>query len=175
VEHGHTHDEALRKLKPSQYNQQIAGLQVRVKQSDYKSRPHSVDESLPGIAPDKASVRASEFSRAVRRDWDYRHNPSSSQAALDIKEPGKAFARATDYQGNIRMKKFGWWDKTHLHPDASYVQPNRNNVKEEKDVITSIRLWWDKNFRKADTQPSHLKEKIRKPRFDKREIGLWYD
>ncbi len=175
VENENATDESLKKLKPSKFNQQVSGLQVKVREGNYHTKPHAADEALKGIAPSRASVKASEFSKALKREWDYHHNPASAKEALDVREPGKAFGRATDYQGNIRMKKFELFDKRELHPDAQFVKTNKNNVKEEKDLLTSVKLWWGKMFRKTETQPVHLKEKIRKPRFDKREIGLWYD
>ena len=72
-----------------------------------------------------------------------------------------------------------YWDyreaKKDLHPDAQFVKTNKNNVDDEKGLFTNFKLWWARLFKKNDTQPDHLKEKIRKPRYDKREQGLWYD
>lgn len=103
-----------------------------MREGNYHTKPHAADEALKGIAPSRASVKASEFSKALKREWDYHHNPASAKEALDVREPGKAFGRATDYQGNIRMKKFELFDKRELHPDAQFVKTNKNNVKEEK-------------------------------------------
>ncbi|NBP71583.1 MAG: hypothetical protein EBU52_22980, partial [Cytophagia bacterium] len=61
------------------------------------------------------------------------------------------------------------------HPDAQFVKTNKNNVKGERDFFTNIRLFWAKNFRKNETQPDNIKEKVRKPRYDSKEVGLWYD
>ena len=52
---------------------------------------------------------------------------------------------------------------------------NKNNVKGEKDVLTGLRLWWSRTFKKNDEQPEHLKAKSGKPRYDKGEEGMWYD
>lgn len=175
IENKNSSDEALRKLKPSKYNDEVAGLQVKVKQGNYKSKPLAAKGALPGIAASKTSIKASEFYKVSKLTWDYKHNPSSDKEALDVREPGKAFARITDYQGNIRMKKFDLFGKKDYHPDAQFVKTNKNNVKEEKDLLTNFKLWWARLFRKNETQPYNLKEKIRKPRFDKREQGLWYD
>jgi hypothetical protein len=112
------------------------------------------------------------------KQYHYIHNKSSAKEALDVREPGKAFARATDYQGNINMKKFDKLSasrKRELHPDAHFVKIEKNNVSEERNMFTNIKLWWGRNFRKSETQPDHLKEKLRKPRYDKGEDGLWHD
>ncbi|MCK6617025.1 MAG: hypothetical protein L6Q51_05220 [Cyclobacteriaceae bacterium] len=175
IENKNSDEEALRKLKPSEYNDRVSGLQVRVKEGDYKTKPQAAKGSLPGIAASKTSMKASEFYKVSKLTWDYKHNPSSDKEALNVREPGKAFMRATDYQGNIRMKKFDLFGKKDYHPDAQFVKTNKNNVKEEKDFLTNFKLWWARLFRKNETQPDNLKEKIRKPRFDKREQGLWYD
>ena len=73
------------------------------------------------------------------------------------------------------MKKYELFAKKNLHPDAQFVRTNKNNVKEEKGLLTNFKLLWARWFKKSDTQPDHLKEKIQKPRYDKREDGLWYD
>jgi hypothetical protein len=94
-----------------------------------------------------------------------------------VREPGKAFGKATDYQGNIKMKKFELFEKNkrNLHPDAQFVKLNKNNVDEERGLLTNLKLWWARNFKKNDNLPGNVKEKEHKPRYDKREEGLWYD
>jgi hypothetical protein len=110
------------------------------------------------------------------KQFHYVRNPSGAKGSLKVREPGKAFARATDYQGNIKMRKFILFEKNRaLHPDARFVRTNKNNVDEERDVFTNFKLWWARLFKKQDNQPDHLKEKLKKPRYDKGEQGLWYD
>jgi hypothetical protein len=131
---------------------------------------------MPGIKPTKSSMKASEYARGARRDWDYIHNPSSADEALRTREPGKAFARASDYQGNVKMHKYVLFEKNRaLHPDAKFVKLNKNNVDEERDALTGFKLWWAKMFKKQESQPEHLKYKGKTPRYDKGEDGLWYD
>jgi len=113
--------------------------------------------------------------RLKKLNSDYIHNKSSDDDALKVRKPGKAYASVTDYQGNIKMKKFDLFGRNDLHPDAQFVKNNQNNVKGEKSIGTNVKLFWAKMFKKSDTQPDHLKEKIQKPRYDKGEIGLWYD
>jgi hypothetical protein len=168
-------EDALKKNRPGKSTYQVAGLQVKVKQQDYNKRPHAAEGSMLGIGPGKGSIKASEYSKAMRLKWNYVRNPNSAEDALKTWEPGKAFARATDYQGNIKMKKFQLLGKKDFHPDAQFVRTNKNNTDEERGVVTNFKLWWARLFKKNDTQPDHLKEKIRKPRYDKGEQGLWYD
>jgi hypothetical protein len=166
--------EALMKVRPDKTTYLVDGLQIKIKQQNYKKKPNAAENAMPGIAPGKNSIKASEYTKAMKQNWKYKHNPSSADNALDQHEPGKAFARATDYQGNIKMRKviFG---KKGLHPDAQFVKIEKNNTDAERDVLTNFKLWWARVFKKSDTQPDHLKEKYKKPRYDKREEGLWYD
>jgi hypothetical protein len=74
------------------------------------------------------------------------------------------------------MQKFRLFERNkELHPDARFIRTNKNNVAEEKDMLTNFKLWWARLFRKEETQPDHLKDKSRKPRYDKGEQGLWYE
>ena len=142
---------------------------------NYSKNPKSADAAMRGLKPSQSSVKAGEFSRGIRRTWDYIKNPSSSDESQSVREPGKAFVRSTDFQGNIKMKKFELFNKRELHPDAKFVKLNKNNVDEEKDMLTNFKLWWARLFKKNETQPDHLKEKGRKPRYDRGESGLWYE
>jgi hypothetical protein len=166
--------ESLLKSRPTKRTFELNGLLTRIKQQDYRKKPNAADGSMPGIAPGQSSVKASEYARGSKQDWRYIHNPSSADEAMKVKDHGKALARLTDYQGNIKMKKASREDRRNLHPDAKFVQTNKNNVKEEKGLMTNFKLLWARWFKKSDTQPNHLKEKIQKPRYDKGEIGLWY-
>ncbi len=169
-------EDALKKKYPSKSTYLVEGLQVRVKQREIGKKPNAVEGSMPGVVPSKSSVKASEYARGVKRTWKYIHNPSSADVAMKTREPGKAFGRATDYQGNIKMQKFHLLEKNrHLHPDAAFVKTNKNNVDSERDLLTNVKLWWAKVFKKQATQPDNLKEKGKRPRYDKREDGLWND
>ncbi len=175
VENPNSADGSLRKREPSKSTYAVSGLQVKVKENKYSKKANAAEGALPGIKPSKSSIKAAQYARGVKMDWKYIHNPNSSKDALKVREPGKAFGKATDYQGNIKMKKFELFGKKELHPDAQFVKNNKNNVKEERGVVTNFKLWWARLFKKNDTQPDHLKEKHGKPRYDKGEQGLWYE
>ncbi len=151
--------------------------QTKVSRNRYGKNQSAADEAIPVVKASDETRKAGSYSSGVRRDWDYIRNPSSADDAQKTREPGRAFARAGDFHGNIKVKKFDLFKSSDLHPDAQFVKINKNNVPEEKDMITNFKLWWARLFRKAETQPSHLKEndKDRKPRYDKGESGLWYD
>jgi hypothetical protein len=176
VENENASKDALKKLQPSKANAQAGELQVKLKQREYGKKPHAAEGSLAGIKPTKTSVKASEYARGIKRNWDYVRNPSSADDALKTREPGKAFARVSAYQGNIKMQKFKLFERNKgFHPDTKFIKTNKNNVPEEKDLVTNFKLWWARLFKKQETQPEHLKEKGKKPRYDKGEQGMWYE
>lgn len=141
----------------------------------YVKNPNTAEAALRKHRPEKGTYEAGDLQTKVKRH-NYVHNRSSNSDANRVREPGRAFARAGDFQGNIKMQKFKLFERNReLHPDARFVKTNRNNVAEEKDALTNLKLWWARLFRKNETQPEHLKDKGKRPRYDKREEGLWYE
>ncbi|MFN7494592.1 MAG: hypothetical protein ACK5RG_16855, partial [Cyclobacteriaceae bacterium] len=100
------------------------------------------------------------------------HNPSSAKKALQVKDPGRAYAKINNYQGNLRMSKP---HGSRLHPDAKFAHGHIDNVKKERTILVNVKLLWSKLFKKSDNQPTAVKEKVRKPRYDKKERELWKD
>ena len=149
---------------------------MKVARSHYSRKPNAADGAMRGVKASSAAQKADIYARGARRDWDYVKNPSSDDEARKTREPGRAFVRSAGYHGNIKVQKFELFGKRdNLHPDARFVKLNRNNVPEEKDMLTNFKLWWARLFKKSETQPDHLKEKPRTPRYDKGESGLWYE
>ncbi len=168
------HKESIMKRKPSNESFAINNLTAKIKQPGRAKNKNAHTDALMKRDPG-STVFAVEKIYGKIKAYNYQSNPSSSREALKVREPGKAFAKAANYQGNIKMQKFNFFKHPDYHPDASFVKTNKNNVKEERDLLTNIRLFWAKLFRKSENQPDHLKEKVRKPRYDSREVGLWYD
>jgi hypothetical protein len=166
--------EAIMKRKPSEQSFAINNLTAKMKQPRWVKNKNAHADALMKRDPGSAVFAASKIYGKIKA-YNYQSNPSGNNEALKVREPGKAFAKAANYQGNIKMQKFNFLKHTNYHPDASFVKTNKNNVKEERDLLTNIRLFWAKLFRKSENQPDHLKEKVRKPRYDSREVGLWYD
>ncbi len=61
-----------------------------------------------------------------------------------------------------------------LHPSSSYTKggKSRNSVKEKEQPV-KIKIWWAKLFKKNSNQPDAVKEKTRRPRYDKGEREIW--
>jgi hypothetical protein len=142
---------------------------------DYVRNPNASRLSLKASKPSKHIYDVENLQVKVKQ-YQYVKNNSSDKESLKVREPGKAFGKSTDYQGNIKMQKFALFGTNKkLHPDAQFVKLNKNNVAQEKDALTNFKLWWARLFKKNETQPEHLKDKERKPRYDPKEKGLWYD
>lgn len=89
-----------------------------------------------------------------------------------VHEPGKAYGRIKDLQVNVKMTKP---HGKNFHPDSKFANSYRDNVKHERTFLMNLKLKWAKLFRKNDTQPKAVKEKIRRPRYDPKERDLWKD
>lgn len=165
--------EALVGLPPSRATANAAEYTGTMKRYwEYKHNPSSADASLKTIKYSKAFADATVYGGKVRLSKNYRHAPNADKDALKVLAPGRAYARIADYQGNIRMNKFN--HKKHF-PDATFAHNKDNNVKGERTIFTSIKLFWSEVFKKQSTQPDAVKDKVRKPRYDKKEKELWKD
>ena len=166
------HKLATKQEKPNKTTFRVSGLQVRVKEADHQHNKLSAKKAIDGKSPGKGSVKASEFEGRMKQLWSYKHNPSSAKKALQVKDPGRAYARINNYQGNLRMSKP---HGSRLHPDAKFAHGHIDNVKKERTILINVKLLWSKLFKKSDNQPAAVKEKVRKPRYDKKERELWKD
>lgn len=168
-------ENSIKKKRPDKTTYAVNGLHIKVKRRSYVENKNAADEALKKLKPTETDRSVAGLQVRVKQ-YRYVRNPSSSSEALKVREPGRAFARVTDYQGNIKMQKHRLISRNRgLHPDAQFVRTNRNNVQDERDAVTNFKLWWARLFKKQDTQPDHLKEKGKKPRYDKGELGMWYD
>ncbi|MEO1054513.1 MAG: hypothetical protein AAFX87_28020 [Bacteroidota bacterium] len=141
----------------------------------YQKNPKTPDDALKGIGLTKEARKGGNFQGRFKVAGNYKKKPNAPDGALKGIAPFKAAAKARDYQGNIKMKK---GDTRHMHPSSTYTTAKkRRNSLEEKDKVFKFRIWWASLFKKNDNQPEYLKEKdnSRRPRYDKREEGLWYD
>lgn len=137
---------------------------------EYTQNPHSVDEAIKKEKPN-VNYKAGRYASGFKIDGKRSQHPHSNDDAVDGYHV-KAIARTNDYQGNVKMKKF--FDRRQS-PDAKFVHNGENNVKEERTIVTNVKLFWAKLFQKSESQPSNLKDRSDKLRYDKREKGMWAD
>jgi hypothetical protein len=137
---------------------------------NYKRNPSSSEYALKVKDPSGTWAKSTTFAGRTRLIKSYKHNPRSADEALKILAPGKAYARIGDFQGNIKMRKF---NDNRFHPDAQFAHNHRNNVDSERTILMDVKLLWAKLFKKSDNQPTNVKEKVRRPRYDRGEKGLW--
>jgi hypothetical protein len=155
--------------KESKHRDADIESRMRLKEQ-YTQNPHSVDEAIKKQKPE-LNYKAGNFASGAKVVGKRRHNPNSVDDALDSYH-NQASARRIDYQGNVKMRKFV---DRRQSPDAKFVHSGENNVKEDRTLFTNMKLLWAKLFQKSDSQPSNLKERSNKLRYDKGEKGLWAD
>jgi hypothetical protein len=171
---------SLKKKEPRNGIFAIEGLQVKVKQPKYVASPKAEERAVKGTSKSALNVRkpnavfskANTFQGRVRFTGNYIHNPKSDKDALKVLAPGRAYAKINNYQGNVKMSKPSG---KNLHPDSKFAHSNHNNVKSERTFLMNVKLWWAKLFKKNENQTEAVKEKVRKPRYDKKEKELWKD
>jgi hypothetical protein len=189
VRNPNSKEEALKKIRPGKSTYLVGDLQVKTKAKDYERNKNSSKYALKGESAGKNSVRAIEYSNRVKQLWvktfgnerdlagrllrrPYVRNPNSKKDALMVRAPGKAYARIKDLQINVKMiKPHG----NNFHPDSKYAHSLRDNVKHERTFLMTLKLKWAKLFKKNDTQPAVVKQKVRRPRYDPKERALWKD
>ncbi|MTI21991.1 hypothetical protein E1176_13245 [Fulvivirga sp. RKSG066] len=164
-------DEALPGKMPTKATTKAMDYQGRIKlTSKYKKNPNSADEALPGIGPKKPMIAASKYQGTLKINrFAYKNRPNAVKGSMRGIGPSKAAIAASNYQGNLKMRKGQLADK---HPSYKFDRPQDNLVDKTK---FSLKLLWSKLFKKSENQPQMLKEKERKPRYDKGEQGLWND
>ncbi|HZY77964.1 MAG TPA: hypothetical protein VFE50_00480 [Cyclobacteriaceae bacterium] len=121
----------------------------------------------------ESKSRDVEIEDRMKVKKQYTQGPYSVDEAIKKEKIHQATARRVDYQGNVKMRKF--FDRRGESPDAKFINPGENNVKEDRTIITNVKLLWARLFQKSESQPANLKSNSNKLRYDKREKGLWAD
>lgn len=163
----------LKGIGPSSASVKASEYEGRMKMLwSYKHNPSSNKSALDVRKPNQTFSKGNTFQGRARLTRNYRHNPKSDKDALKVIAPGRAYAKINNYQGNLKMSKPRGKG---LHPDAKFAHGHRDNVKSERTILMNIKLWWAKLFKKSDNQTEAVKEKVRRPRYDKKEKELWKD
>ena len=165
-------DEALKVRKPNKNYFKGGEFQGRSKVTwSVKRNPNASKESLKNIAPSKATAKGSKFEGRYKVVGNYARKPHAVKDALKGVGPSRAAIKAANYQGNIKMSKKSLADR---HPSFRYSR-NNNSSTSEKQKLFSFKLLFAKWFKKNEGQPDNVKQKERRPRFDKGEKDIWYE
>lgn len=81
----------------------------------------------------------------------------------------KLSEKVHQYDGDIRYRKPG----KDMHPSVFHLKAKTKNSYEQKEKYRRWRLVLSHIFKQSD-QPKHVKERERKPRYDKGESEIWY-
>jgi len=165
-------DEALPGIAPKDAASKANRYQgtIKISRNAYKKRPDAADGALPGIGPKKQAITASKYQGTLKlKRGTYKNKPFAADGAMKGIGPSKAAVTASNFQGNIKMRKGRMEDR---HPSFKFDKPRDTPIEKTK---FSLKLLWSKLFKKSENQPKHLKQKERRPRYDKGEEGLWND
>jgi len=164
--------ESLKGVAPGKNSLKAAEYEGHLKMLwSYKHNPRSNENALKSIKPTYSFLKGSVYAGGMKMK-KYVHNPYSNKNALNVLAPGRAVARMGDYQGNLKMSKP---HGKNLLPDAQFAHSFRGNVKHDRTFLMNVKLKWAKLFKKNGSQPEAVKEKVRRPRYDKKERDLWKD
>lgn len=75
---------------------------------------------------------------------------------------------ASEYSGNIKMKSLY---QSRMHPSAKHLKANQSN----DDIRTGLRKWnifWTR-LNRNKPQPDAVTDKVKKPKFDRKEADIW--
>jgi hypothetical protein len=121
---------------------------------------------------------------------EYANTKRKSDLPKDIKGKNRLRLKDADGLDNGRNYTFSFWtigDPAHgglvrnpaqakgrLHPSANYTKAGQSrNALEEKEQPVKLKIWFAKIFKKNANQPDAVKEKVRRPRYDKNEREIW--
>jgi hypothetical protein len=135
----------------------------------YDKNPITAKEALKVKEIHKNNRLSADFQGRFKMANYSRNKENGVKESLKGIGPSRAAIQASNYQGNIKMSKKSIDGR---HPSHKYA---RISTTKEKEKLFSIRLLFSKLFKKNEGQPDNLKEKIRTPRYDKRDKDIWYD
>jgi hypothetical protein len=109
VQNPNAHEESTLKQRPDESTYLVAGLQVKVKQGKYETKPKAAEGSMPGIGPKDGTIKASRYGGNVKLARNYKHNPRSHKDALDGIPPTSASVKASEYSSSMKQ----YWKYKH--------------------------------------------------------------
>ncbi|MCA6079011.1 hypothetical protein [Fulvivirga sedimenti] len=133
----------------------------------YTRNPQAHEDALKKRPAGKNYYEAGKYAGNVRMTQRYEKKPFAADGALKGIGPSRAMIQASAYQGNVKMSKNNIRNR---HPSYKF-EDDRASAKSN----FNLKLFWSKLFKKQENQPAVVKEKVREPRFDKGEKGLWND
>jgi hypothetical protein len=146
-------------------------IQLSRFRKDYIQSPHANIASALKRRPLASALAVNEFKPKTKLKREYVHNPKSAALALKVLSQPKAYAQIGDFQGNKKMWKSS---SKNLHPDAQFAHLGQSNVKQDRTIMTNIKLIWAKMFfKKNETQPKAAKPDEHPLRYDRKEKDIW--
>ncbi|MFZ9980990.1 MAG: hypothetical protein ACO3FI_03060 [Cyclobacteriaceae bacterium] len=172
IKHPDSDQGAIKKLRPDANTYAVNGLLMKRSAVPDRVNVEHTPMNFRAWSIDRSRLALTEGFTGKVRQGKYIHHPLASRDALMVREPDRAFIRTALIQSNVKMRKH---KIPALHPDAKFAHLKEDNVQGEKSLLTGIKMVFDKKLKRNELQPASVKEKVRRPRYDPREIGIWYD
>ena len=123
----------------------------------------------------KDAKAAAEF-RGRFKDYELIYGFSGIESARYGRKRTLAFMKLSQKKNRGYYIRMGITaSRKQMHPSYSYTKSGESkNAAEEKEKTLKFRLWWSNLFKSNGNLPGSIKQKDKKPRYDKRESDLWY-
>ena len=123
----------------------------------------------------KDAKAAAEF-RGRFKDYELIYGFSGIESARYGRKRTLAFMKLSQKKNRGYYIRMGITaSRKQMHPSYSYTKSGGSkNAAEEKEKTLKFRLWWSNLFKSNGNLPGSIKQKDKKPRYDKRESDLWY-
>ena len=110
------------------------------------------------------------------KDYELMYGFSGIESARYGRKRTLAFMKPSQKKNTGYYARVGnTTSRKQMHPSYTYTKSGESkNAAEEKEKTFKFRLWWSNLFKSNSNQPRSIKQKEKKPRYDKRESDLWY-
>lgn len=117
------------------------------------------------------------YSDRSTRQAKQRSSYAAARYGGNIKVPSRASQKRQyeqlskkvhQFEGNIRLR----YNKKNMHPSVADQKAKRYN-QEQQARLRKLHHWWSGLWKKNADQPQHVKEKKRRPRYDRDEGEIW--
>lgn len=112
-----------------------------------------------------------DLQASSRQMHQYQGNIKVPSLSSRTKHLRKLSQKVNQYEGNIRIRNLKHKD---LHPSVSYLKGKQKSSHDQKEKLRKRKINWFRFWRNSD-QPTSVKQKPTKPKYDSRESEIWYD
>lgn len=161
------------------YNKDLSVKNLYVKIQDHKT--NDLDDKKLYTAtvskPEKMPLHSKKLETVALKDrkdylhYDFDKLETATPFAERKKDMQNTAEDIADYQGDMKVKRSKDAD---MHPSSRHLAAE-NDRPFFADLEQKWSLFWSRLWHGNDQQPDAVKDKVRKPRYDKGERSIWQD